>query len=125
AAPASRAEQGSALSGGRRGRCRRSRGLLPAPRRSRGLRPPTRSRRHPERPGIHLGRDGCRGRDDRLGPSGGGVRGTEVTATASQSTGDAGTWGGQAVRSYHGQQVLKEPVWTWEIPCYFFMGGLG
>jgi formate-dependent nitrite reductase membrane component NrfD len=21
--------------------------------------------------------------------------------------------------------VIKEPVWTWEIPCYFFTGGLG
>jgi hypothetical protein len=29
------------------------------------------------------------------------------------------------VRSYHGQPILKEPVWTWEIPCYFFTGGLG
>ena len=28
------------------------------------------------------------------------------------------------VRSYHGQPVIKEPVWTWEIPCYFFTGGL-
>ena len=28
------------------------------------------------------------------------------------------------VRSYHGQPVLKQPVWTWEIPCYFFAGGL-
>ncbi len=27
------------------------------------------------------------------------------------------------VRSYHGQPVLKRPVWTWEIPLYFFTGG--
>jgi hypothetical protein len=27
--------------------------------------------------------------------------------------------------SYHGQAVLKEPIWTWEIPMYFFTGGLG
>src|SRR3982750_1940844 len=26
--------------------------------------------------------------------------------------------------SYYGQPVLKEPTWTWEIPCYFFTGGL-
>jgi Polysulphide reductase, NrfD len=26
--------------------------------------------------------------------------------------------------SYYGQPVIKEPVWTWEIPCYFFTGGL-
>lgn len=28
------------------------------------------------------------------------------------------------IRSYHGQPILKEPVWTWEIPCYFFTGGM-
>jgi hypothetical protein len=28
------------------------------------------------------------------------------------------------IRSYYGQPVLKEPVWTWEIPWYFFAGGL-
>jgi hypothetical protein len=27
--------------------------------------------------------------------------------------------------TYHGQPVIKEPVWTWEIPCYFFTGGMG
>jgi hypothetical protein len=27
-------------------------------------------------------------------------------------------------RSYYGQPVLKEPVWTSEIPLYFFTGGL-
>jgi Polysulphide reductase, NrfD len=26
--------------------------------------------------------------------------------------------------SYHGQPVIKEPIWTWEIPSYFFTGGL-
>ncbi len=26
-------------------------------------------------------------------------------------------------RSYYGQPVIKEPVWTWEIPIYFFTGG--
>ena len=26
--------------------------------------------------------------------------------------------------SYYGRAVLKEPVWTWEIPWYFFAGGL-
>src|SRR2546423_738571 len=26
--------------------------------------------------------------------------------------------------SYYGQPVIKEPIWTWEIPCYFFAGGL-
>jgi formate-dependent nitrite reductase membrane component NrfD len=27
-------------------------------------------------------------------------------------------------QSYYGQPVIKEPTWTWEIPCYFFTGGL-
>jgi hypothetical protein len=27
-------------------------------------------------------------------------------------------------RSYYGQPVIKKPVWTWEIPWYFFVGGL-
>jgi hypothetical protein len=31
---------------------------------------------------------------------------------------------GAEVRSYHGQPVIKEPVWTWEIPMYFYTGGL-
>jgi formate-dependent nitrite reductase membrane component NrfD len=29
------------------------------------------------------------------------------------------------MRSYYGHPVLKEPTWTWEIPVYFFTGGLG
>ncbi len=27
-------------------------------------------------------------------------------------------------RSYYGRPVIKEPVWEWEIPWYFFAGGL-
>jgi DMSO reductase anchor subunit len=27
-------------------------------------------------------------------------------------------------RSYYGRPVIKEPIWTWEIPTYFFTGGL-
>jgi formate-dependent nitrite reductase membrane component NrfD len=27
-------------------------------------------------------------------------------------------------RSYYGRPILKEPTWTWEIPTYFFTGGL-
>lgn len=26
--------------------------------------------------------------------------------------------------SYYGRNIVKEPVWTWEIPTYFFTGGL-
>jgi formate-dependent nitrite reductase membrane component NrfD len=28
------------------------------------------------------------------------------------------------IRSYHGQPVIKQPTWTWEIPVYFFTGGV-
>jgi formate-dependent nitrite reductase membrane component NrfD len=28
------------------------------------------------------------------------------------------------MRSYYGRPILKEPTWTWEIPTYFFTGGL-
>jgi formate-dependent nitrite reductase membrane component NrfD len=31
---------------------------------------------------------------------------------------------GTEMRSYYGRPVIKEPVWTWEIPLYFFTGGL-
>jgi formate-dependent nitrite reductase membrane component NrfD len=27
-------------------------------------------------------------------------------------------------RSYYGRPVIKEPTWTWEIPTYFFTGGV-
>ena len=27
-------------------------------------------------------------------------------------------------QSYYGHPVIKEPTWTWEIPVYFFTGGL-
>jgi formate-dependent nitrite reductase membrane component NrfD len=28
------------------------------------------------------------------------------------------------VKSYYGRPVIKEPTWTWEVPAYFFTGGL-
>jgi Polysulfide reductase len=28
------------------------------------------------------------------------------------------------MQSYYGRPVIKEPTWTWEIPTYFFTGGL-
>jgi polysulfide reductase-like protein len=28
------------------------------------------------------------------------------------------------VSSYYGRPIVKEPTWTWEIPTYFFTGGL-
>ena len=29
----------------------------------------------------------------------------------------------EAAVSYHGLPLLKAPVWTWEVPAYFFVGG--
>jgi len=34
------------------------------------------------------------------------------------------TEAGTEMRSYYGRPVIKEPTWTWEIPTYFFSGGL-
>jgi formate-dependent nitrite reductase membrane component NrfD len=34
------------------------------------------------------------------------------------------TEAGSEMRSYYGRPIIKEPVWTWEIPTYFFTGGL-
>ena len=28
-------------------------------------------------------------------------------------------------RSYYGRPVVRQPVWTWQIPTYFFFGGMG
>jgi formate-dependent nitrite reductase membrane component NrfD len=40
------------------------------------------------------------------------------------SWGGSITEAGTEMRSYYGRPILKEPVWTWEIPAYFFTGGL-
>ncbi len=34
------------------------------------------------------------------------------------------TAAGTEMRSYYGRPIIKEPTWTWEIPTYFFTGGL-
>ena len=31
---------------------------------------------------------------------------------------------GTEMRSYYGRNIVKEPTWTWEIPVYFFTGGV-
>ena len=30
---------------------------------------------------------------------------------------------GQETTTYYGLPVIKEPVWTWEVPAYFYIGG--
>ena len=32
--------------------------------------------------------------------------------------------GGEPTPDYYGRPILKAPVWTWEIPAYFFFGGM-
>ena len=60
----------------------------------------------------------------------GGRHEPEPQIAASQQGGDSGERGEvrmvpeEEVRNYYGRAVLKEPVWTWEIPWYFFFGGL-
>jgi formate-dependent nitrite reductase membrane component NrfD len=34
------------------------------------------------------------------------------------------TAAGSEMRSYYGRPIVKDPTWTWEIPTYFFTGGL-
>jgi formate-dependent nitrite reductase membrane component NrfD len=67
------------------------------------------------------------------GAPGSGPRTTQTTPTR---VGE-GRWGGrregaaeramvprERPSSYYGRPVIKPPVWTWEIPVYFFTGGL-
>ena len=50
------------------------------------------------------------------------------SATQQGAQPDGRGWVGEMpeeeVRSYYGRAVLKEPTWTWEIPLYFFFGGM-
>jgi hypothetical protein len=49
---------------------------------------------------------------------------TAVSPDAAHSRGRGEMTERAEFRSYHGRPILKEPVWTWEIPAYFFTGGL-
>src|SRR5205823_14478186 len=83
---------------------------LPAARRARGVRAPARRGGHDTRPAAHVGSRGGGG-----GHAGGGDRrGVRARRRAMSAE----------PRSYYGQPVIAEPVWTWEIPVYFFTGGL-
>jgi Polysulfide reductase len=48
----------------------------------------------------------------------------DTVAARAQSSEAQARPDGEGVRSYYGQPVLKEPTWTWEIPVYFFTGGV-
>jgi formate-dependent nitrite reductase membrane component NrfD len=81
------------------------------------------------------GSDGGLGRSAAEGGPGGsaaergtGVSGAERVPGGSAATtrrpGESGTQRAGEADSYYGRPILKEPVWTWEIPTYFFTGGL-
>jgi hypothetical protein len=49
------------------------------------------------------------------------TRGAELDGAArSHASGSPGS----TQQSYYGLPVLKKPVWTWEVPLYFFLGGV-
>lgn len=57
--------------------------------------------------------------------------GRDASATAARTPGARKNGRGEARMvppaepgSYYGRPVIKEPVWTWEIPLYLFTGGL-
>lgn len=62
-----------------------------------------------------------------------GGAGAAAEGTAAEGTGRASPPGGRArgrdprrdAPGYYGRPVVKPPVWTWEIPLYFFVGGTG
>jgi hypothetical protein len=45
-----------------------------------------------------------------------------MTEARPQSSVSGGSENGH--RSYYGQPIIKEPTWEWQIPAYFFSGGL-
>jgi Polysulphide reductase, NrfD len=51
----------------------------------------------------------------------------EARAKGIVNGGGVGVAGGPIPRraGYYGQPVVRPPVWTWEIPIYFFVGGCG
>src|SRR5262249_1322948 len=106
-------------------RSRRLRRLLPPPRRARGLRTPARSRRDDARPAADVdeharGRRRAGRRRDRCDTA----RRTQMTDAFRLDGKPSITAAGTDMRSYYGRPIIKEPVWTWEVPAYFFSGGL-
>ena len=56
-------------------------------------------------------------RTGRVGAAGARVTGGPIPAGVTRGPGDGHDSG------YYGRPVVKPPVWTWEIPLYFFVGG--
>ena len=68
------------------------------------------------RPPVSGPADGGRPDGDRRSPEGSGEprRGAPVSRVRGSMVPEA------EFRSYYGRPIIKEPVWTWEIPWYFF-----
>ena len=49
---------------------------------------------------------------------------TYVSPDAAHANGRGAMADRASFRSYYRRPIIKEPVWTWEIPTYFFTGGL-
>lgn len=58
-----------------------------------------------------------------LSPSGERGSGSEGRSDDSRPLSPRGH-GSEGRSGYRGQPILKPPVWTWEVPLYFFVGGL-
>jgi Polysulphide reductase, NrfD len=61
---------------------------------------------------------------DSGGRPGGGGRGSGRAGGRSGGRDGGPTVPPAVPRSYYGQPILNKPVWTWEIPVYFFVGGM-
>jgi hypothetical protein len=48
----------------------------------------------------------------------------DSAGAAGDSAGATRHWAAAGRDSYYGHPIIKDPVWTWEIPAYFFTGGL-
>src|SRR5947209_5691837 len=100
----------------RRGRWHRRRGrVLPAARRARGLRAAARPRRHDPRCGRVVEGGRCGRARARGCARGRGLGGAAMSAAPPLAREEP---------FYYGRPIIKEPVWTPEIPWYFFAGGL-
>jgi hypothetical protein len=61
------------------------------------------------------------------GDLGAGPRSTQATETrvGRREGGERRMVPKERPRSYYGRPVVKPPIWTWQIPTYFFFGGMG
>src|SRR5207253_10450919 len=87
-----------------------------AARRPRGLRAPARPAGDDAVPAADVREHGRRCGGDRRRRARRVHRRPEVSQSITRT--------GTEMRSYYGRPVIKEPTWTWEIPVYFFTGGL-